>query len=562
MKYTTLKSDIANILHSPDYDLYLKFYDEDGNTTLNPNDAKWCYINNYNIMIEFMDDNNPNIIILKDNENFTEMFKKTLQQIRELAYLNGVSVQIRAYNDLNQRKLFNFIKNNIIQSKQEEQMNESLLYETLCNMIQVAKNTKRKSDFYLSEEMKMEISHALLSEMLNEVKSLSSLKGFKLDETIKDILSAKSFSDIKSIVSEINKNSSLSEKLNENINNIKNITSFVKNEYLNNVDFKQNKPKTLFILENAKVYLVKEQFDKENLINAYNTLVSKSQDIKSNTDLIRIIRNNNICETYNVSRNDLIDMWLSESNNVIKTKRAYVIEDSFGNKNIFNESLSFGIKALANYINNGGSRDDKICKNIISETIKYNEILSFLKEYHDSYAMKPYNLKLKKIFEDNMKKLNSEEFNTQLFENIECPYDYSNEQEQLIQEMNCEHPAIKYLAMESAKENALYARILIENNMNDLNVLQKNLKPYVKSLSELEHLVETIMKKEIKVNVVLTESKDSVIDDATRIYKELCFESDKCKSAIASSLFNIIHSKYRLDESKSKYVSALKKYIL
>ena len=148
MKYTTLKSDIANILHSPDYDLYLKFYDEDGNTTLNPNDAKWCYINNYNIMIEFMDDNNTNIIILKDSENFSEILKKAFQQIREISLLNGVSVQIRAYNDLNQRKLYNFIKNNIIQSKQEEQMNESLLYETLCNMIQVAKNTKRKSDFY------------------------------------------------------------------------------------------------------------------------------------------------------------------------------------------------------------------------------------------------------------------------------------------------------------------------------------------------------------------------------------------------------------------------------
>ena len=34
MKYTSLKNDIVNILHSSDYDLILKFYDEDGRNTL------------------------------------------------------------------------------------------------------------------------------------------------------------------------------------------------------------------------------------------------------------------------------------------------------------------------------------------------------------------------------------------------------------------------------------------------------------------------------------------------------------------------------------------------
>ena len=32
MKYSTLQNDIINILHSTDYNLYLKLYDKDGNT--------------------------------------------------------------------------------------------------------------------------------------------------------------------------------------------------------------------------------------------------------------------------------------------------------------------------------------------------------------------------------------------------------------------------------------------------------------------------------------------------------------------------------------------------
>jgi len=569
MKYTTLKSDIVNIIHSADYNLYLKFYNQDGNTTLNPEDAKWCYINNYNIMLEFMDDDNPNLIILKDSDNATNSFKEIVQRIRELAVLNGVSVQIRAYNDLNQRKLYNFIKNNIIQTKQkEEEMNESLnndeniLLEMFCNMINTAKHTKRKSDFYLSETMKMEITHNILNEMISEIKSLSSLKNVDLTDLFKNLLSSNSLSNINNVVSETLKNKKLSSKLIENKDNINNIVSFVKNEYLNHISFNDNKPKSLFVLENAKVYLVKEFCNKENLINAYNKLISESSNIQSGTDIIRVIRNLKLCETYNVTRKELLDMWLAESsNNPIKHKKAFIIEDAYGNKHIFNENLAYGIKAIASYINVGGSRDDEICKNIIYETIKYNEISSFLKEYQDSYRMLPYNLKLKKLIKENIRKLSSNDY--KLFEYVDSSYDYSEEYEKLCEEMDCEHPAIKYLALENAKENALYAKILIENNMNDLNVLQKTLKPYTKSLSELETLIESIMKGNIKVKEPLKENinNKNILNQASNLYKQLCFENDSHKSIIASVLFNIIHSKYRIDESKIKFINVLNKYL-
>ena len=69
MKYTTLKEDIINILHSSDFNLDLKFYDENGNTTINVDDASWGYIHNENMIIEFMTDENPTIVIWKDKTN-------------------------------------------------------------------------------------------------------------------------------------------------------------------------------------------------------------------------------------------------------------------------------------------------------------------------------------------------------------------------------------------------------------------------------------------------------------------------------------------------------------
>ena len=121
MKYTSLKNDIVNILHSSDYNLYLKFYDTDGKNTLNTDDAEWCYISNHNIMFKFMDDENPNIEIWKDNETLSDDLKHIIQRIRELSVLNGVEVQIRVYNDLNQRKIYNLIKNNIMNKKESEE---------------------------------------------------------------------------------------------------------------------------------------------------------------------------------------------------------------------------------------------------------------------------------------------------------------------------------------------------------------------------------------------------------------------------------------------------------
>lgn len=567
MKYTSLKNDIVNILHSSDYDLYLKFYDEDGRNTLDTEKSEWCYISNYNIMIKFMNDENSVIQIWKDKNALDENIKHIIQRIRELSGLNGVQVQIRIYDDLNQRKIYNLIKNDILKQRESEDMDESVnnddkvLIETLYNIVNTAKDTKRPSDFYISEAMQLENTRKIFSEIIKEISYLNAFKNTSISETLKPLMSLKTLDEVK----EFSKSIKNSEIIKENANNIKNIASFVKKEYLNNGDFIVSKPRTLFVLENVKVYTAKEKNNRENLINAYNQLLSFTQNATKGTDIIREIRNNKICETFNVSRKELVDLWLSRTNNLkIEPKKVFVIENYKGEKVIFNEAMKNGIKALAQYINNGGSRDDIICKNIMLETVKYNQISDFIKTYQDNYKVRKFLPKFKNIFSENANKLSSAylNFNKELFESVEEEIDYTSQYQKLCKDMGVEHPAIKYLAIENAKKDAEYCSVLMEQTLSDETILTEGLKPYIQNPFTLYNIVKTIMDNQIILNKTLVESvNDSNIKSvATNLYNKICFEDNIVLMPIASSLFNIMHTK-NLNESKITYLNTLIKYI-
>lgn len=567
MKYTSLKNDIVNILHSSDYDLYLKFYDEDGRNTLDTEKSEWCYISNYNIMIKFMNDENSVIQIWKDKNILDENMKHIIQRIRELSGLNGVQVQIRIYDDLNQRKIYNLIKNDILKQRESEDMDESVnnddkvLIETLYNIVNTAKDTKRPSDFYISEAMQLENTRKIFSEIIKEISYLNAFKNTSISETLKPLMSLKTLDEVK----EFSKSIKNFEIIKENANNIKNIASFVKKEYLNNGDFIVSKPRTLFVLENVKVYTAKEKNNRENLINAYNQLLSFTQNATKGTDIIREIRNNKICETFNVSRKELVDLWLSRTNNLkIEPKKVFVVENYKGEKVIFNEAMKNGIKALAQYINNGGSRDDIICKNIMLETVKYNQISDFIKTYQDNYKVRKFLPKFKNIFSENANKLSSAylNFNKELFESVEEEIDYTSQYQKLCKDMGVEHPAIKYLAIENAKKDAEYCSVLMEQTLSDETILTEGLKPYIQNPFTLYNIVKTIMDNQIILNKTLVESvNDSNIKSvATNLYNKICFEDNIVLMPIASSLFNIMHTK-NLNESKITYLNTLIKYI-
>lgn len=565
MKYTSLKSDIVNILRSSDSDLNLKFYDESGNTTLDTDEIHWIYIFDNNVMVEMMTDSNPTICLWKDSQTINEKMKGIIQRIRELAILNGVSVQIRVYNNLDQRKIYNLIKSSIIaNNKEDEEMNESVnpnqsLVEAFKHIVQTAKNTKKPSDFYMSESIQLKNTEIMLKEMIDEIKSLNSLKNMNINESLNSLLTTSSLNDIKRIVENMDKD--VVKVLCESASNIKNIGSFVKQKYLNNIPFSNDKPSSIIVLENVKVYSSKISHNKEDLVNAYNKLITVSEGAQTGMDLLRQIKKHKILETYNVAKKDLLDLWLSKDHKPIKEQRAYIIENYDGEKIAFNENVGYSIKALAQYINNGGDKDSQICQNIVMETIKYNNIADFIVQYKDNYTMRGFIPKFKKIFKECVGRLNeaNNNFSTDLFEGLEETISYNTHMQVLEESMGVKHPAIKYLAIEEAKKEYNQSRIIMEEKDNDMKILTNELKHYSKFPSVIASL---IISEGLNGGKMLTESvnKNSIINIASSLYSNIHEYNDEVSSVVSSALFNIIHTNKKLVESKQDFIKMLLKY--
>ena len=559
MKYSTLQNDIINILHSSDYDLYLKFYDDKGNTVIDTDKTKWIYINNYNVMISLMDDNNPNISIWKGTNSFNDSMKQILQRIRELANLNGISVDVKVYNNLNQRKIYNLIKYTITKmaKKDDDNMTESkAIDESLFMLINTAHNTRKNSDFYLSEEMKASTAEKIIKEMIDEVYSLQSCKSLSKN-TLNKLFTIRTLSETKDFVKSLSENDK--SILDENVESINNIVKYVHNKYINNVDLNQKKYKTLYILENAKVYTVKENHNRENLVNAYNKLISVSDKLNTGTDLLRAIKKYNLCEKYNVNKHDLINFWLYESNNEsIPEKIMFVIEDSNGNKTFFNENLRYGIKALAKYINDGGSKNDSICDNIIKETIKYNEIKDFINTYYNAYSMRKYITRFKDMLSETISKLTSD-YNQSLFESVE-DIDYKYDYNLLIKESGIDHPAFKYLAMIEAKYRSEYAQIICEKLNKEEEIIFEGLRPFSKNTFECNKCISSFIKDN---NKILNEGLEINRNNAKKVASELFNKLDESvkTSPLSSALFNIIHSNKKIDNKNIKFLKTISKYI-
>lgn len=554
MKYTSLKSDIINILHSSDYNLNLRFYDENGKTTLDSDDVNWIYINNNNIMIEFMNDNDSTIYIWKSKSSVDNNMKNIVQRIREIAVLNGISVQIRVYENLDQRKIYNLIKSSISSRKDDKNMNESFnkIVNTFQNIISTAKNTKKPSDFYMSESILSQNYEKILTEMFNEVKSLKALNKLNLSEMFNKLMIVKSKDDIINILSKENKNTL--NKLYESIDNISNIPVFVRQKYLNNIPSSQTK-NTLYIFENIKVYNDDVVSHKDNLINAYNALLTVSENSKSKIDLLKEIKNHKILETYNISKNELLDFWLEKDGKYIPNKKSFIIENYLGEKFIFDADLNFGIKALALYLNNGGSKDSKICQNIIEETIKYNEISDFINKYKNSYQIRKIIPQFKNIFNETVKKLSTNDFNQSLFESVEdSSLDYSKEYNKLCKKLGIKHNALKYLAIEEAKKIKEYSMLLNEEKNNDMEILTNFMKNYT---SYPSIVADNIINN--KLDVKLTESIDNNLSIASNIYNQISFRPEKYYTGLSSALFSIINSNKK-DKNVDSFISTLIKY--
>lgn len=561
MKYTTLKQDIASILTATDLGLHLKMYDDKGNTTIEPDDAAWVYVFDNNIMIELMSDDNPVISFWKSPETLNDDFKGVIQRIRELAILNGVSVQIRVYDNLNQRKIYNLIKSTM--ENKEDEMNESVnsydksLVEAFTKMIGTAKSSEKASDFFLSEELKSVKTSNLLKEMYNELSSLSGTK--QLSELFNRLMTARTKTDVETILGSVPEE--VKKGLIENVENINNVSTFVKQRYENNIELGKSSTNNLLILENVKVYRVKVKNNHKNLSEAYNKLLEVSDGITDNLKLLQAIKANKICETYNVSRKQLLDYYICGNNEPVQDRYAIVIEDAQGEKTAFNDKLKSGIKALANYFNNGGSKDSQICKNIVSEIVKYNDIRDFVLEYKDSYSMRRYVPRFKKIFKECVRRLNeaSKNYSRELFENVESTLPYDRQLEELQEAFGIKHPALKYLAIKLATADYNKSKMIFEQEEKDMTVLVDELCHYSDVASSI---ASYIIENGLGLKTPLSENvSDNIISVSSMLYESLADRTDKVGQTVASSLFNIVHTNRYLIESKRKYIETLIKYL-
>lgn len=564
MKYTTLKTDIISILHSSDYNFELKMYDEDGNLSIEPEDTQWIYINDENIMLEFATEDNPVNNIWKEQGDISSKLEKIIQRIREISILNGVSVQISLYNELNRRKIYNLIKHSI-ESKKEEDMNESSIKDVskaLYELSNIVRITKRSSDMYISESMYATNKKQFMVDIIDSIICLESLNDSRIKSLINKVLLESSYSEITKIVSVFNKKyPKLFESVIKNHSNITNIGKFIKQRYLNNIGTKHT-PNTMIVLENVKVYPIKTKNDITNLTKAYNHLLSVSKDAKSGTDILLAIKRNNICETYSVSKTDLLDMWLDNTAcTPIKPKTLLIFEDVNGNTKTFNTDIIPSINIMAKYFNETKLSDDTIIKNIVNETLKLNALTDLVENHSYKSEVKKLSKQISKLLKECLINLNENNYKTKLSESVSNTIDYSKELFTLESTLGFTHPALKYIAIENSIQNKILKDGFLAERAEDIVALRKGLL-LSNNIIKACNISDTIINEKLICKKEIKECKTGKMALAKFLLENIDSINPETTNAIKESLFVIINNPSKYDEERDNYIKTIKKYII
>ena len=214
--------------------------------------------------------------------------------------------------------------------------------------------------------------------MENYCKLVSSVKGVKTKHFVplmNKVFLESSFNSIHNIVKSFSKQ--FPDEFNTIISNtdsLKNGVSFVKECYLDNRDIKPYE-NSVKLMEHCIVYPVVSKNNNENMRKAYNHLISVCEGAKSGIDILRMIKKHNICETYKVSKDELLEMWLSKSYDTPIAKKSFLMFESPLNKAVaLPIEMKTSLSLLAEHFNSNGVVLDKQAQKIIDETTKYNNI--------------------------------------------------------------------------------------------------------------------------------------------------------------------------------------------
>lgn len=375
MAYEQLKTDIMDILKSKDNNLEIKMYDQDGNLTLSTDEVEWLYIPNKKMIITMPNDENQKLMIGKNDIDFDESMNRVLRGIRKQCNLNGVEMVVRKYSGLDKRKVYNIVKSNMYESTGNQ----------LAKMIVSLKGFRPNSAAFLPIEAKMNQTNALCENVLNIIKKMPFGKNQRVVESIQVLLNP----EMKNIVERYNKfPEEIRKELTENLSDINSAFEFSKNQY--NIYGKKTESYPIVKLnEYVKVMKVDEAPMLSNMQKATEYLMRLSEGVKTRYDLLRIIRDNHICEDYLVSKEALLESWISGK--VVKTSWSYLIETANGEERIVDNSYSLAIDKLMRVIKeNKGQYDSVIMDTFISENVRLNNLVDFTRKYRNNKLTEKY----------------------------------------------------------------------------------------------------------------------------------------------------------------------------
>ncbi|EBS4516373.1 hypothetical protein DQT32_02950 [Salmonella enterica subsp. enterica serovar Braenderup] len=131
MKQGVLCSDIYKVLAAPSYQYQITMFDEDGQGTITPSEAKWFYVMPINFMIQVPDvaetTIRPEVYLWKSNDIKDEQSREVLERLKTTANQYGYGFTIYDFGSGNLPKKFSHIAmRNMEETKVQESLNEGL----------------------------------------------------------------------------------------------------------------------------------------------------------------------------------------------------------------------------------------------------------------------------------------------------------------------------------------------------------------------------------------------------------------------------------------------------
>lgn len=363
--FEQLKSDILGVLRCKDNFMTTKIYNADGNITVKPEEIAWIYVPNREMIFTMPTEENQKLIVGKNDLDFDNVLNRALQQMRKICNLNGIPLVVRKYSAIDKRKVFNIVKQNVFESIAAKIAGEMQSLQTY-----------KTSNSYLPIEAQVSRSKCLVETACNTLKMLKTPNAAKLHEIISGIFESANNNYAEQLKALPNPNKKL---ITENVKNIETVFSYVKNQ--NSLyATKTTKYPIKAITEWAKIMEIDTHPMANNLEAAVQKLFLVSENCKTRTDLLRVIRDNKICSDYMVSKDDLLEAWLTKT--PIAPKKAYLIETTDETEIMVPSKYSMALDKIVKMITeNKGKFDTTNTDIILQENQRCLDLADFAKKY-------------------------------------------------------------------------------------------------------------------------------------------------------------------------------------